>query len=456
VRDRMEQALKGSDADFADIRIERESASRIMFRGRDLDHVGTTTSIGGIARALVRGGWGYATFNNLDRVRSALEEACECARLVGCDKSALAQVEPVVDDVRATMERDFRSVELSAKTSVIEEYNDLILGHHEKIETSNVSYSDSFREVWYANSEGSYLHDERPDVTAYVVAVARDGDNVQMAHDSSGGNAGFVLAEGLHERALAVAQRAVDLLSAPKVQGGEYTVVLDPKLTGVFAHEAFGHLSESDFVYENERMKQLMVLGKRFGPDILNIIDDGSVPGLRGTHKYDDEGVRTRKNHLIEDGILVGRLHSRETAAKMAEQPTGNARAISYLHPPIVRMTNTYIDKGDSTFDEMIKDIKLGLYALDMKGGQTEIEMFTFSAGYGYMIRDGRLAELVRDVVLTGNVFETLANIDMIGNEVEMPPAAGGCGKGAQSPLPVALGGPHVRVRHVVVGGEQS
>ena len=203
-------------------------------------------------------------------------------------------------------------------------------------------------------------------------------------------------------------------------------------------------------------MKELMVLGKRFGSDILNIIDDGSFPGQLGTHKYDDEGTKTRSNYLIKDGILVGRLHSRETAAKMNEMPTGNARSVGYEFPPIVRMTNTYIDKGNSTFDDMIKDIKLGLYAINSIGGQTSMEMFTFSAACGYMIRDGKVAEMVRDVVLTGNVFDTLMNIDMISDTVVWSPGGpGGCGKGGQAPLRVGLGGPHVRVNNVIVGGRQ-
>jgi len=152
----------------------------------------------------------------------------------------------------------------------------------------------------------------------------------------------------------------------------------------------------------------------------------------------------------------VGRLHSRETAAKMGEPLTGNARALGYPHEPIVRMTNTYIDKGDATFEDMIRDVKLGLYALDCFGGQTAAEMFTFSAAYGYMIRDGKVAELVRDVVLTGNLFETLMNIDMVGKEVGWAPGSpGGCGKGAQQGLKLGIGGPHVRIQNVVVGGRQ-
>ncbi len=271
-----------------------------------------------------------------------------------------------------------------------------------------------------------------------------------------GGPEGYQTVETFHAKAKKAADRAVSLLAAPPVTGGKYTVITNPLLTGAFTHEAFGHLSESDFVYENERMKELMQLGKRFGVPELNIIDDGSLPGGLGTHRYDYEGVPTRKNYLIKEGILVGRLHSRETAAKMGEQPTGNARAVDYHHPPIVRMTNTYLEPGKDSFEDMLKNIKLGVLAVDTIGGNTAMEMFTFSAAYGYMIRDGQVAELVRDVVLTGNVFETLLNIDRIGNVLEWAPnGPGGCGKGGQQPLRVGLGGPYVRIQNCVIGGQQ-
>ena len=455
MRERMEKALRKSDAEYTEVRIENVASSWANFRGDELDSIGSSKTLGGIVRALVKGGWGHATFNDIGEVESRVREACECARLVGKEESRLAKVEPVVDKIPASLEKDFREIPLSEKKSVIEEYNEIILGYHDKIETSNVAYSDTFRKVWYANSEGTYIEDERPDAGIALSATGREDDNVQRGFESVAGSAGFQVIEGLQEKAEAAAKRAVDLLSAPPITGGKYTVIVNPRLAGVFAHEAFGHLSESDFVYENERMKELMVLGKRLGSDILNIIDDGSIAGLRGTHKYDDEGVKTRKNYLIKDGILVGRLHSRETAAKMGEQPTGNARAIGCQHRPIVRMTNTYVDKGDATFEDMIKDVKLGVYAVDMVGGQTSMEMFTFSAAYGYMVRDGKVAELVRDVVLTGNVFETLMHIDMISDNIEWPPMGGGCGKGGQSPLPVGLGGPCIRIQNVVIGGRQ-
>jgi TldD protein len=228
--------------------------------------------------------------------------------------------------------------------------------------------------------------------------------------------------------------------------------VLDPVLAGVFAHEAFGHLSESDFVYENDRLRQIMTLGRRFGSNELNIVDNATIPGLRGSYKYDDEGVPATKTYLITEGKLVGRLHSRETAAKMKETPTGNARAINYRYPPIVRMTNTYIEPGAASFDDLIGDIKEGIYVKNWYGGTTSMEMFTFSAGEAYMIRHGKLAEPIRPVVLTGNVFTTLMNIDGIGNDLAMN-QGGGCGKREQIPLPVSNGSPHIRIRHCLIGG---
>jgi TldD protein len=456
MRDRLFEALKVQDVEYADIRVEDKTNTWVNFRGPDLDTIGSSRTVGGIVRALCKGGWGYATFNDLDDLPRRVREACETARLVGRDKTYFAPVEPVVDAIQAKLVKDFRQVPLSEKKALMEEYNRIILGHHKNIQTSSVRYADTFKTIWYANSQGAYIEEEKPDVNLSTAAVAREGDIVQTATENGGGADGYQSVEAFHEKAREAAQRAVELLAAPPVTGGKYTVISNPLLTGVFAHEAFGHLSESDFVYENPRMQEIMQLGKRFGVEGLNIIDDGSLPGGLGTHRYDYEGVPTRKNYLIQDGILVGRLHSRETAAKMGEAVTGNSRAVHYQHPPIVRMTNTYIEQGTAAFEDMLKGIDLGVYAIKFIGGNTAMEMFTFSAAYGYMIRNGQIAELVRDVVLTGNVFETLLNIDQIGNQVGWTPnGPGGCGKGDQSPLRVGLGGPHIRIQNCMIGGQQ-
>jgi TldD protein len=230
--------------------------------------------------------------------------------------------------------------------------------------------------------------------------------------------------------------------------------VLDPALAGLFIHEAFGHLSEADFIIANPHAQETMTLGRRFGPKTLNVMDDGTVSGLRGSIAFDDEGVPAQKTYLIREGELVGRLHSRETAAELGECPTGNARATSYRYPPLVRMTNTAIEPGDGgALADLIRDVELGLYACDWLGGETAIDDFSFVAKYARMIHHGELAEMVRDVTFTGNVFETLAHIDRIGSDFCWDSSSGDCGKGPEG-LPVCDGSPHIRIQDVLVGGK--
>ncbi len=451
LRDRISEALKGHGADYVEVRIEEGESTRLLYRGRDLEDVGMTTSLGGNVRALVNGGWGFVSFNNIEGMRDHVGNAVRQARLVGHEKSELAGVEPIVDVVEPQLGKDPRSLTLAEKKDLMDQYNG-IMWESEGIQTTLIAYGDGHKRVVFASSEGSYIEQQRIDVSLRLSATARDGSEVQQAGVSLGSNGDFSVVEGLHQESRDIAEKAVSLLSAPKVRGGEYTVILDPVLAGVFTHEAFGHLSESDHVYENDRLKEVMVIGRRFGGDHLNIVDGAAVPGLRGSYKYDDEGVPATRSYLIKEGELVGRLHSRETAGKMGEPLSGNARAIDFRYEPIVRMTNTFIEPGSTPFEEMISDVKEGVYACDWYGGMTSMEMFTFSAREAYMIRDGKVAELLRPVTLSGNVFETLKNLDAVGNDLDMN-QGGGCGKGGQSPLPVSNGSPHIRIAKCLVGG---
>jgi TldD protein len=449
-RDEIEAALRGHDADYVELRLDDTSTNRIVYRGRELEEIGRTRGFGGNARALVRGGWGFVSFNEPSELRGRVEDAVTAARHLGKEASALAEVEPVVDSVPMVVKKDPRTIPLATKKELLDRYNETMLSV-DGVTSTNITYYDGHKRVVFASGEGSYIEQERIDVVSRLAATARKNGDMQQSSMSLGALNDFSYIETLEETARHCGARAVDLLSAPYVKAGTYPVVLDPILAGVFCHEAFGHLSESDFVYENERMKEIMVLGTKFGQPHLNIVDGAAVPDLRGSFKYDDEGVLARKTDLIRDGLLVGRLHSRETAGKMGEQPTGNARALDYRFPPIVRMTNTYIEPGSMTFEEIIKDIEEGVYARNWFGGTTSMEMFTFSAGEAYMIRRGKVAELVRPVKLSGNLFTTLRNIDALGNDLDFN-QGGGCGKAGQMPLPVSNGSPHIRILDCVVG----
>ncbi|MGE0353915.1 MAG: TldD/PmbA family protein [Gemmatimonadales bacterium] len=456
MHDRIADAIRHSPADFTEIRLERSWVSTVACRGPRLEGANTSLDTGGFVRCLNRGfGWGVASFTALERLPAMVQRAHELSLAVRLDQPIdLAPVPVRQDDVRLDLDGDVRGIALQQKKDLVASLNALLLGHDRRIADTQTAYRDEVTEYWYGNSDGTMLFELRPEVTLSAVAIAREDGSIQRALESVGLRRGWHSVQHREEQFLGAARRAISLLRAPRVPGGTYPVILDSKLAGVFVHEAFGHLSEADFVSENPQAREMMTLGRRFGPDTLTIGDDGRAAGLRGTLPYDDEGTPTQNTILVQNGVLVGRLHSRETARRMGEEPTGNARALSFRHPPIVRMTNTYIANGRGTFEDLVSGIKLGVYACDALGGQTYLEDFSFTAGYGYMIRDGKLAELVRDVTLAGNLFHTLGSIDGIAGDFRWNQMGGGCGKGFQVPLPVTEGAPHVRIRDALIGGE--
>ncbi|MFB8787479.1 MAG: TldD/PmbA family protein [Potamolinea sp.] len=438
--------------DYLEIRVEQSESTAISFRGPQLDAVDRNFNLAGGIRACHQGGWSFVTFNNLSELKDRISEAISQARLVGNQKTVLAPIEPIQDYVQVALGRDPRGVSLAEKRQLMQQYNQMLLDFDPRIQTTMVGLRDRFGITYFVNSTGTCIAQERLDVSARFGVIARtDAGIVRQGFESVHSRSDYNAITGIEDQVLGAAKRAVGQLEAKSVKGGQYTVVLDPHLAGVFIHEAFGHLSEADFVYENPKMQELLTLGKPLGISQLNVVDDATLDGLPGSLKYDDEGVPAQHKYLIKDGVLQGRLHSRETAGKMQESPTGNARAISATYPPIVRMTNTGIEAGDCQFEDMIKDIEEGVYAVRMLGGQTNGEMFTFSAAEGYMIRNGQIAEPVSDINLTGNVFQTLKDIEAIGNDSIY--ISGGCGKGGQMPLAVSVGGPHLRIKDVVIGG---
>ncbi len=455
MKDRLAAALKSSRADYTEIRVEHTWSTAVTFRGARLESATASEDLGGFVRALVRGcGWGIAAFTSLDRLPAMVTRAGELSRAVRLDEPiARAPVAPVVTDALLDLDGDVRGVSLAEKKRLLEGYNGVMLAVPGVVDTT-AGYHDEVTEYWYANSEGTLLYELRPEVTLSGTAIARRNGTIEKGLESVGLRRGW---NAVHDHAAGfreAARRAAALLDAPTVKGGTYPVILDNEMAGVFIHEAFGHLSEADFVYENQQAREMMTLGRRFGRPVLNVGDHGAAPGLRGTLPFDDEGTPTQDTPLIREGVLVGRLHSRETAAKLGERPTGNARAISYRHPPIVRMTNTYIANGQESVADLIGDIKLGVYACSAFGGQTLLENFSFTAAYGHMIRDGKIAELVKDVVLAGNLFQTLDRIERIADDFQWNQMGGGCGKGGQFPLPVTEGAPHVRIEAALVGGD--
>jgi len=439
-------------ADYAEIRYEENIVTSIHWVGKELESIDISRDKGGCVRIKGKAGWSFSSFNDLERLPYYLKLTAKQSLLPQNSLIKLAPVPSVVKVIPGSAKKDPRQIDLEEKYRLTQSYNQILLSGPE-IQTSDLRYVDIHTVKYFASSEGTYIQQERFYTLLGLTSIARRGSNIQSAHEGVGGVGGYELAENQEEIAEKAVKRATQLLDAEPAKGGKYTVIVDPKLSGVFAHEAFGHLSEADFLFENERLLRIMKPGRGFGSEILNIVDEPNIPGEGGFYLYDDEGVAASKTYLIKEGKLAGRLHSRETAAKMGEKPTGNARAINYEYPPIVRMSNTYIEKGKMDKEQMIFEIKDGIYAKGFRGGQTNLEMFTFAPEEGYIIKNGKITKRIRDFNLTGNIFTTLSKIDAVGDDLVLFTGPGGCGKDGQSPLPVSTGGPHIRIKELVVGG---
>jgi TldD protein len=455
VKEQLQGAISALSVDYLDIRLENRKETTVSFKGKNLEELSETTNTGGVVRALDKGSWGIVSFSDIKEMEKSLFLAVREAKISKVGKTEIAPAPVVQDKVKAKLKTDPRDIPLEEKLELMKDYNQRIMDHKHN-PSSTIYYRDVSTEKFFINSEGSYVEQERVDCGMSIGAVAKKDSMVQTAGESVGGTDGWENVLNIDDLIEELKDKAISLLGANPAKGGKFDCVLDNRLAGTFIHEAFGHMSEADHMDDNENLQKIMVKGNVWGTSDLTVIDDGSLEGgYSGSFKYDDEGVLGAKTKLITDGILTGRLHSRETAGKMHEELTGNSRAVDERFEPIVRMSNTYIEPRDWKTDEMIKDMDHGYYVKGSRGGMTNLDMFTFSAAEAYVVENGEIGERVRDLSLTGNVFETMKNIDAIGDDLKIfgKGGRGGCGKSGQSPLPVGLGGPHIRIRNVIVGG---
>lgn len=450
----LREILDGLLVDYVDVRIEESENTRIVYRGKELDELSRGFERGGCLRVFHQGNWGVGTFNEIDlaRLKELADDVAREVMAMPPREGELVKLPAFEDVIHVPKEIDPRRVPLAEKHEMIHRYNKILLNTTGVVSTVS-SYHDNYRKIYWFSNEDRYIEQELVYTGFSCRAIVRDGTNIQDYGESFGKSQGIDSLRNKEAMVERVAKIAVDLLRAEPVAAGVWRVVIDPLLGGVFAHEAFGHLSEADFIAENERLRQMMRIGARFGVDELTIVDDATLPGERGSFRYDDEGTPAERTELIRNGVLAAHLHDRQSAAQMGEPVTGNARAISYQFPPIVRMSNTYIEPRDKPLEEMLAEMDRGLYVVGSRGGMTELEAFTFSSQYAYLIEKGKKTKMLRNVTLTGNVFETLRNIEAIGNDLVLFGGLGGCGKGGQGPLPVGTGAPHIRIKNVIVGG---
>ncbi|OPL17704.1 MAG: TldD [Candidatus Aegiribacteria sp. MLS_C] len=451
--DRLRSMIDGVRADFVDIRYEVKTETLVEFVGDEIKNVGSNRTDGYVVRVGRDGGFSSATVTREKDVPRALQLASEGAGTIvatGGKEIRLAEVPVVSEKVNLRLDGDPREVSIDDKITLTRKYDRLMLDQP-GIETTRISYRETGRDKYYVNSEGTSVSEELLTTNIAGEVIAKRGDLVQNVRVAIGGADGYDRLMDRDEKFLERALIAGRLLDAEPVRGGTYDVVLNPNLAGVFTHEAFGHFSEADIIEDNPSLREKMSLGARLGSEAVTIVADSTIPGQLGYYRFDDEGVAVMPVTLMDRGVLTGRLHSRSTARGFGEPVTGHAVAEDMRFEPIVRMGTIFIRPGENSLEELLEMMGDGLYLLDGKGGQTSGENFTFGAQYGFVVKDGIIGPMVRDINIMGNLFTTLGSIEAVSDEMELS-ESGGCGKG-QLNIKSALGGPSVLIRGMVVGG---
>ena len=444
-------------ATFADVRIENTTSTIIeMSDGVTRRAVSSHLKGAGI-RAFVDGAWAFG--QTTDLTLKGMQVAGESvARLALATRSKVRERFDINgpafrDHVKLTVKRHFHDVGMEEKMAFAKQIDSQAREYDSRIANTRTVYGDSWTELYVANSLGTSVYIENSLPRIISVTTAKEGSNRQRAFKSVGVRGGFEAMETDEAQTLGTqsAELAVNLLSSVAAKGGVYDVVMDPVLNGVMVHEAFGHACEADNWPAHTTVLEDRV-GKEVGPEHLNISDDPTLPGLRGSFEYDWEGTRTRKRYLVRKGVLTELLHSLETASRLGMEPNGAARAQSFMYMPIPRMSNTFMEPGDWTFEEMLSEMKEGIYAVGALYGYTDPAkgQFMFKAEGGWLIENGELKQRLREVAIAGMTLEVLHNVDAVGKDLQMDP--GMCGKLGQY-VPVTTGSPHVRVKKLVFGG---
>ncbi|WP_448098531.1 metalloprotease TldD [Luteibacter yeojuensis] len=319
-----------------------------------------------------------------------------------------------------------------------------------------VSLAATMDTILIAGSDGTLAADVRPLVRLNVQVIAEQGGRREQGHAGGGGRYGYreLIENGrAHAFAAEAVRQALVNLEAVDAPAGSMTVVLGPGWPGILLHEAIGHGLEGDF---NRKGSSAFAgrIGQRVAAEGVTVVDDGTLPGRRGSLSIDDEGTPTECTTLIENGILKGYMQDKLNARLMGVKSTGNGRRESFAQLPMPRMTNTYMLAGNREPEEIIRSVKRGIYAVNFGGGQVDITngKFVFSASEAYLIEDGKVTRPVKGATLVGSGPDVLTRVSMIGNDLALDEGVGVCGKDGQS-VPVGVGQPTLRVDGMTVGG---
>ncbi len=440
--------------DFADLYFEYKVSNSVVMEDDIVKRSAENVTLGVGVRVLhgKQTGFGYTSDLSLEKIQRAALTAASIAASGARVKLPPLQESKLPLDLYEK-NRLFCEAPLEDRIALVREGYAAALAHDPRIVKASASLADEIQYVTIVNSEGLMVSDTRPQVRLTVTATAQEGKLRNTGNGNAGGRVGRAFFQGRYapkEIGVRAATEALTLLTAADPAAGEQPVVLGCRQSGVMVHEAVGHPFEGEGIWAKTSIVWDK-LGQMVASPAVTIYDDATLPFLRGSLNVDDEGTPTQKVTLIEKGKLTGYLLDRLSARILGMKPNGHGRRESYSFPPICRMNNTMLEKGEASPEDVIKSVKKGFYADSYFGGQVEdTGKFTFSVNLGYMIEDGKLTRPVKNATLIGTNVNVLKDIELVGNDTEY--FLGTCGKDGQSAA-VTAGTPSFKIRQMTVGG---
>lgn len=451
-------------AKYVEARYQSRSMTDVNFVNGELERIRVVENSGCGIRVLVDGCWGFSSTSNdtsFDALKESLGQAIAAARALAKTKKnrvqGLAESKMVKGTFRLKVRGSLSDVDIEQKVQVTREAEKAARKHSKAVRTASCVYHEMLDHKVIVNSDGAEveIYDSKPEFS--VTAIAKKAGQSATAHEGVGITGGWddlFGAKSQFDYAAAASERAAKLLEAKHAKGEKTTIILDPGMVGLLSHEAIGHTVEADFVLSGSVVKGR--IGEKVASELVTLVDSGRsdlADNAAGTIMVDDEGVAAERTAIIENGILKSFLHNRESAMTFGTASTGNARAFQYNDEPLIRMRNTFVEPRSDKLDNMIKETRHGYLVKGARNGQADANgEFMFGAEEAYLIENGEIRELMRGASISGNAFDALLSVDMVGDKFQYDIGTGYCGK--YQPAKVDGGGPYVRCT-AVIGGLQ-
>ena len=447
-----------SGADDGELFLERRRSESLVLDDRRIRTANYDASEGFGLRAVRGEVSGYAHATEISE--SSLRRAVDTARLAVGDGGGVMAPAPQPTNTRLYTDADpVSAAPFGVKIDVLKEIDDFARGLDKRVVQVSATLAASLQEVFILRADGHLVSDTRPMSRLNIsVIVEQDGRRESGGYGGGGrfGLDGLIAPDNWQPVAREALRIALVNLAAEPAPAGQMDVVLGPGWPGILLHEAVGHGLEGDF---NRKGSSAFagLMGQRVAAPGVTVLDDGTIPDRRGSITVDDEGTPSAKNVLIEDGILVGYMQDRQNARLMGVAPTGNGRRESFAHPPMPRMTNTYMLGGDTAPEAILADLKDGIYAVGFGGGQVDITngKFVFSCTEAYRVKNGTVGAPIKGATLIGDGPAAMGQIRAIGNDMALDPGIGNCGKAGQW-VPVGVGQPTLLMGGLTVGGSAA